>query len=56
MNSLTRAAAVSRQSVPDDQQRLVDVTHERFEKVDHLGLSDRAGIEPEVEVAQRQPR
>ena len=50
-----QAAAVGRQSIPDNQQRLVDVTHERFEKVDHLDLADRARIEPEVEVAQRQP-
>ena len=51
-----QAAAVGWQSIPDNQQRLVDVTQQCFEKVDHLGLADRAGIEPEVEVAQRQPR
>ncbi|MDE0122281.1 MAG: hypothetical protein OXS33_11195 [bacterium] len=27
-----QAAAVGWQSIPDDQQRFLDVTHERFEK------------------------
>ena len=52
---LHHPAAVRRQAVPDDQQRAVNVTDQSLQKVDDFELADRAGIEPKVKIAQRQP-
>jgi len=49
---LYERATMCRQTVPNDQQRTMNVTHQRLEEVDHLGSADPLGIEPEVEVAK----
>ncbi len=41
-----------RQAIPHDEQRTLNVTHQRLEEVDHLGTADGVGIEPEVEVVE----
>ena len=56
MNSCTRRLRCAGSRSQDDQQRAIDMTYQRLEKVDHLLFADRTGIEPEVEVTQRQPR
>ena len=55
MNSRTRRLRWRRQAVPDDQQRAVDVAEQSLQEVDDFQLADGAGIEPEVEIAQRHP-
>ena len=52
---LHQTAAVRRQPVPDDQQRLLDVACQGLQEVDDLEFPDRARVEPEVEVAEAQP-
>jgi hypothetical protein len=54
MNSRTKPPRCAGKPVPDNQQRAIDMTHQRLEKVDPLRLADRIAIESEVEVAQSQ--
>jgi len=49
---LHQSAAVSWQTIPDDQQRLVQVTHEGLKKVHDLFLLDGPCIDSKVEVPQ----
>jgi len=44
------AAAMARQSVPDDQQSAGNVSQQVAEKLDDLGAADGAGKDPEVKV------
>ena len=55
MNSRTIRLRCAGQAVPDDHQRAVNVANQGLQKVDDLQLANRAGIEPKVKVAQRQP-
>jgi len=52
---LHQSAAVSRQTVPHDQQRLVKVSHQSCKKVHDLFLLDGPGIDAKVEVPQCEP-
>ena len=49
------AAAMNRCAIPDDQQRLFDLTLKRTEKFDDLFGADRAGKESKVELREGQP-
>ena len=44
------------QAIPNDQQRPRQLSQEATKKVDHLGATDRAWIEPKVEVPPGYPR
>ena len=48
-------AAMRFQTVPNDQQRLLDVRAQRFEELDMLFLLDAALVEPEHELRPAQP-
>ena len=51
---LYEPAAVCRKTVPDNQQGLMKVTHQGFQKVHDLLFPDRIGIDSKVEVPQSQ--
>lgn len=53
---LHQPAAVSRQTIPHDQQRLTKVTHQGRKEIHYLLLLDGTFIDAEVEVPQREPR
>ena len=48
-------AAVGRQAVPDQKQRLANVLHERLQKIDDLRTLDRTGVQPEIEIRNVSP-
>ena len=47
-------AAVGRQAVPDQKQRLANVLHERLQKIDDLRTLDRTSVQPEIETQERE--
>jgi len=53
---LYQPAAVSRQTIPHDQQRLTKVTHQGRKKIHYLLLLDGPLIDAKVEVPQGEPR
>ena len=56
MNSCTRRLRCAGSRSQTISSGRFDMTYQRLEKVDHLLFADRTGIEPKVEVTQRQPR
>ena len=53
---LHQAAAVRRQTIPHDQQRLTKVTHQGRKKIHDLFFLDGTGIDAKVEIPQSEPR
>ena len=51
---LHQSAAVSRQTIPHDQQRLTKVTHQGRKKIHDLFFLDGTGIDAKVEIPQRE--
>ena len=47
-------AAVGRQAVPDQKQRLANALHERLQKIDDLRTLDRTSVQPEIETQERE--
>src|SRR5438477_1862378 len=47
-------AAVGRQTVPDQKQRLANVLHERLQKIDDLRTLYRTSVQPEIETQERE--
>ena len=48
------AAAVGRQAIPDQKQRLAEVPHEGLQKIDSLRTFDCTGVQAEIEVQESQ--
>src|SRR5208283_2620039 len=49
-----QTTAMCRQTIPDNQQRTIDLSDQRFQKIHHLRAFDRARMKPEVEAPERQ--
>src|SRR5437868_7377122 len=47
-------AAMGRQAVPDQKQRLANALHERLQKIDDLRTLDRTSVQPEIETQERE--